>query len=101
VPHINVKEHSSFAKVPGGLQIFTLNILWLQRKKGQIRMSVWSWSFTLTENVGWGIVLCCTPPTQWTVWQPCEPPRIYMKIFTVIFYWFNERYPVYSIYSIH
>ena len=31
-------------------------------------MSEWSQSFTLTKNVGWGFILCSTPPTQWTVW---------------------------------
>ena len=36
----------------------------------KICMSEWSQSFTLTKNVGRGFILCSTPPTQWTVWQP-------------------------------
>jgi len=43
-----------------------LNVLWLQ-EGAQIHMSEWSQSFTQTQNVGWGFILCCTPPTQWTV----------------------------------
>jgi hypothetical protein len=35
-------------------------------------MSERSQSFTLTKNVGRVFILCFTPPTQWTVWQPHE-----------------------------
>jgi len=55
---------------PDGPQTYTLNVLWLQEEGAQIRMSQWSQSFTLTKNVGRGFILCSTPPTQWTVWQP-------------------------------
>ena len=58
------------------------------RKRAQKRMSVWSWSFTLSENVGWGIFLCSTR-AQWTVWQPCETPCIYVKIFRVSYFTFG------------
>ena len=33
-------------------------------------MSEWSQSFTLTKNVARGFILCSTPPTQRTTWQP-------------------------------
>ena len=42
-------------------------------------MSEWSHSFTLTKNVGGGFIICSTPPTQWTVWQPHQvkmSPRV-------------------------
>ena len=70
VPHIKLWEPCNFAKVPDGPHTYTLDVPWLQEKGAQICMSEWSQSFTLTKNVGGGFILCFTPPTQWTVWQP-------------------------------
>jgi hypothetical protein len=70
VPHINLWEPRCFTKVPDGPQTYALNVLRLQGKGAQIRMFEWSQSFTLTQNVGQGFILCSTPPTHWTVWQP-------------------------------
>jgi len=70
VPRINFWEPCCFAKVPDGPQTYTLDVLWLQEEGAQIHMSEWSQSFTFTKNVGWGFILCSTPTTQWTVWQP-------------------------------
>jgi len=57
-----------FAELPDGPQISTLNVLWVQKEGAQTRMSLCSQSFTFTHNMGWGLILCSTPPTQWTVW---------------------------------
>jgi len=70
VPHITLWEPCCFTKVPDGPQTYALKVLWLQEEGAQIRMSEWSQSFTLAKNVGRGFILCSTPPTQWTVWQP-------------------------------
>jgi len=70
VPHIDLWEPCCFTEVPDGPQTYTLNVLWIQKEGAQIRMSEWSQSFTLTKNVGRVFILCSTPPTQWTVWQP-------------------------------
>jgi hypothetical protein len=68
-PHINLWELSYFAKVPGGPQTYTLDVLWLQGG-AQTCKSEWSQSFMLTKNVCRGFFLLTKPPTQWTVWQP-------------------------------
>ena len=39
VPHINLREHCYFAKVPDGPQTYTLNVLRIQKEGAQIRMS--------------------------------------------------------------
>ena len=39
VPHINLWEPCYFDKVPVGPQAYTLNVLWIQEKGAQIRMS--------------------------------------------------------------
>jgi len=70
VPHINSCELCYFAKVPDGPQTYTLDILWLQEEGSQFHVSEWSQSFTFTKNVDRCFILCFTPPTQWTVWQP-------------------------------
>jgi len=61
VPHINSWGPCCFTKVPDGPQTYTLDVFWLQEKGAQILISEWSQGFTLTENVGRGFFLCCTP----------------------------------------
>jgi hypothetical protein len=39
VPHINSWEPCYFAEVPDGPQTYTLNVLWLQERGTQIRVS--------------------------------------------------------------
>ena len=39
VPYINLWVPCYFAEVPDGPQTYTLNVLWLQEKGAQIRMS--------------------------------------------------------------
>jgi hypothetical protein len=47
VPHINLWETCYFAKVPDGPQAYTINVLWLPKKKGaQIRKFERGQSFT-------------------------------------------------------
>jgi len=39
MPHINLWEACCFTKVQDGPQNYTLNVLWLQEKGAQLRMS--------------------------------------------------------------
>jgi hypothetical protein len=60
VPHVDLQEPRYYAKVPGGPQTYTLDVLWLQGVAQR------SQSFTITKNVGRGFFLYSTPPTEWT-----------------------------------
>jgi len=64
VPHIILWEPCSY-----GLQTYTRDVPWLCGG-GQMHMSEGSQSFTLTKNVGWGFILCSSPPTLRTVLSP-------------------------------
>jgi len=67
VPHVKSWEPRDFTEVPDGPQTYVLNILRLQEKGAQIRVSECGQSLTLTKNEGRGFLSHTTPPTQWTV----------------------------------
>jgi hypothetical protein len=80
MPHIDIWEPCFLTKFPDGSQNYTFNVLWIQEEGTQIRMSEWSKSFTLTQNVGRGFILCSTPPKQWTVWERRNRWRCFLRV---------------------
>jgi hypothetical protein len=58
-----------FKKVPYRPQTLTSNVFRVQKEGSQINMSECRPGFTFTQNMGWGLLLCSTFPTQGTVCQ--------------------------------
>ena len=61
------REPRGLVKVPDGPQTYILNILLLQKKGAQIQVSERDQSLTITKDVGRGLLLHSTLPTQWTI----------------------------------
>jgi hypothetical protein len=57
-------EPGRLTKVLDGPQVLALNVFWLQERVAQVRMPSWGQGFTPTENVGRGLLLQSTLPTQ-------------------------------------
>jgi hypothetical protein len=70
VPLIKSWEPCCFAEAPDGPQVYTLDVLWLQEKGAQVRVSERGQGLTITKNVGRGFFLHSTLPAQRTVCQP-------------------------------
>ena len=70
VPHIKSWEPRKLTIVPAGTQAQTPNILRLQEKGAQVRMSEWGQSLALTQNVSRGFLTHPALPTQGAVKQP-------------------------------
>ena len=70
VPHIESWEPRDLTTVPDGPQAWTPNILRLQEKGAQVRMSELGQSLALTKNVSRGFLSHPALPAQGTVKQP-------------------------------